>query len=150
MALQINKFGTKVCLFYDDATGESGIACLELAGEAIAKGSVLCYLIGGTSGKVTKCPVSGVSHSMPIGVALTSSSGDNQYIWVCKTGLVQVLPETDITAVFGNVLITSPDTAGLAGQSSIVPVDDHWDEIGHWAANGSGNGVLTLASIHFN
>lgn len=150
MALHINKFYEKVAMFYDDATGEAGFAVLETAGEEIAKGSVLVYLIGGTSGKVTKAPISGESKSMPHGVALTSASVDGQTLWVAKAGLVKVLPDTGINAAFGNILVTSTTTAGMVKQYSTVPAADHWDEVGLWAANGTGNGALTLASIHFN
>jgi len=150
MALVLNKLGGKVALFYDDATGEAGIAVLETAGEAIEKGNVTCYLIGGTSGKVMLTPTTGASHSMPAGVALTAASGDGVQFWNAKTGLVQVLPESGITAAMGNVLVTSTSAAGMAAQYSTVPAGDHWDELGHWAATGSGNGALTLASIHFN
>lgn len=141
--------GENIALFSDSATGERGLAVKVTAGETISKGNILVYLIGGTSGKVTKCPTTGVSHSMPVGVALTGGNTDAS-IWMATNGLVQVLPETDITAAFGNILITSPDTSGLAGQYSTVPTSDHWDEVGHWAETGSGNGVLALASIHFN
>jgi len=150
MALRLNKLYEKVALFYDDETFEAGLATLETADEAIEKGSVCCNLIGGTSGRVNKCPTTGVSHSMPIGVALTAAAGAASTFWLAIQGKVQVLPETDITATHGNVLVTSPDTAGRAAQYSTVPASDHWDEVGHWAATGSGNGVLTLAHLHFN
>lgn len=137
-------------MFYDDATGEAGLATLETAGEALAHGEVVCYLIGGTAGKVTKCPTTGVSHSMPVGVVLTAAAGDNSTCWVAKSGQVQVLPDTGITGTFGNVAVTSSTTAGRVKQYDTVPAADHWDEVGHFAATGSGNGALTLISLHFN
>ena len=142
--------GGKVALFYDSATGESGLACLEIAREALVKGNTTCYLIGGTSGKVSKVPTSGASHSMPAGVALTAASGDGATFWNAKTGLVQVLPESGVTAAMGNVIVSSTNEAGKVAQYSTVPTSDHWDELGHWTQTGSGAGVLTLASIHFN
>jgi len=143
--------GQKACLFYDSSTNEVGQALLATASEAIAKGQICCALIGGTSNKVSLCPTSGASHSMPIGVALTAASGDGQTFWLAQVGSkVQVLPESGITAAMGNVIVTSTSVAGRASQSSTVPGNDHWDEIGHFAENGSGAGALALAYIHAN
>ena len=146
----IIKLNGKIALWYNPTTGDSCIACLEIASEAIVKGNTTCYLIGGTSGKVSKVPTSGASHSMPAGVALTAASGNGATFWNAKTGLVQVLPESGVTAAMGNVIVSSTNEAGKVAQYSTVPVNDHWDELGHWTQTGSGAGVLTLASIHFN
>lgn len=141
----------KVAQFYDSSTGESGTATKELAGEALAKGEVLCSLILGTGKKITKIPTTGASHSMPIGVVLTAASGDGEYFWMAQPGSkVQVLPESGITAAKGNVLVTSTSAAGRVAQYSTVPTSDHWDEVGHWLEDGTGNGALTLAFLHFN
>jgi len=149
--LTLISIGGKAALFHDSATGDQGLATLETAGEALAKGEVLVCLIGGTSGKLTKCPTAGVSHSTPVGVALTSAAADGNTFWMAGSGSkVQVLPEAGITAAFGNILTTSPNTAGTVEQDANVPTTKHWDEVGHWAANGTGNGALTLAFIHFN
>lgn len=145
-----DKLKDSIQFFHDDATGEKCLAIKVTGGEAIDKGMVVCALIGGTSGKFTKVPISGVSHSMPVGVALTACSGDGQTFWMAICGLVQVKPDAAITAAMGNVIVSSDTTAGLVQQYSTVPAADHWDEIGHFTETGSGNGALALAIVHFN
>ena len=149
--LKLWDLGGKIAMFYDSSTGESGMASLEIASEAISKGNVVCSLIGGTTDKLSKVPTTGASHSMPVGVALTSASGDGQTFWMAMAGSkVQVLPDSTITAVKGYILASSPNTAGCVEHFNSAPVNDHWDEVGHWVKDGTGNGALTLAFIHFN
>ena len=151
MALRLNKLYEKVALFYDDEIGCMGIAILVTADEAIGKGSVCSVIQGGTANRVKKTPISGNENDMPIGVALTAAAGAGSTFWMCTNGLVQVLPDTGITAAQGYVITASSTTAGMVAQAATAPAAaTHFKEVGHWATTGTSNGALTLAYIHFN
>lgn len=146
----------KTTLYDDLIVGNSIITTLGgkgsrfTSGEALYEGEVVTVLIsGGANSTVVKVPTTGAVHSMPYGVVYKDVAGDAP-VWIITDGIAYVLPEAGITAARGNVCVTSPNTAGRVVQYSTVPTSDHWDEIGHFIANGTGNGAKTLAVIHQN
>lgn len=134
-------------------TDDGGLATSLVAGEALYQGEVVCVIQTGGGGSadntVMKCPTSGSEQSMPIGVVLAYAAASDP-VWVVVAGKAYVLPESGITAARGNVIYTSASAAGRAGQSATIPTNEHWREVGHFVANGTGNGVATLAVLHFN
>lgn len=134
-------------------TTDGGLAVKLVAGEALYQGEVVCVIQTGGGGSadntVMKCPTSGSEQSMPIGVVLAYAAASDP-VWVVVAGKAYVLPESGITAARGNVIYTSASAAGRAGQSATIPTNEHWREVGHFVANGTGNGVATLAVLHFN
>lgn len=126
-------------------TPEGGYAVLFTAAEALSQGEIVYFAQGGTADNVSKAPA---GNEMPVGVVYASAA-QGASVWVVTTGRVKVLPEAGITAAMGYVLYVGA-TAGRAGQSATAPANDHWKEVGHWAATGSGAGALTYALVHFN
>jgi hypothetical protein len=132
----------------DTAEGGRAIKCV--AGEALAKGEVVCYLQGGTQGRVYKCPTSGNSADMPIGIVYASVANAGDAVWIVVCGRAEVLPEAGLTLTMGYVCSVSTATSGRVTQESTPSTVQHWREVGHPELNGAGNGYLTFAMIHFN
>jgi hypothetical protein len=130
-------------------TDEGGRAILYTAGENLAKGEVVCFLQGGTGGRVYKCPTSGNSADMPIGIVYADATTGNS-IWIVCSGRAEVLPESGITLTMGYVCSVSTSTSGRVTQENTPSTVQHWRECGHPEANGSGNGALTFINVHFN
>lgn len=128
-------------------TPEGGIAVKMLAAGAIAKGEVVYVTTGASASKVIAKAV--IDCDMPVGVAYEAIA-DTAWGWVVISGFVQVLPLSNATAAKGNVIYCS-GTAGRVDQAASLPaVALHNREIGHFVENGSGNGALALAVVHFN
>lgn len=130
-------------------TAEGGCGNYETAGENLSKGEAVCYLQGGTAGRVYKCPTSGNSQDMPIGIVYAAATTGNSVI-IIKSGMAEVLPEAGLTLTQGYVISVSTSTAGRLTQENTPSAVQHWRECGHVKTNGSGNGALTLATVHFN
>jgi hypothetical protein len=130
-------------------TPEGGFGNYETAGETLVKGEVVCYLQGGTSGRVYKCPTTGDSHDMPIGVVYANASTGSA-VKIIKFGLAEVLPEAGLSLTMGYVITTSTTTAGRVTNSATPSTPAHWSECGHPKVSSSGNGVLTMCNVHFN
>jgi hypothetical protein len=128
-------------------TADQGFAIQMVAFQDISRGHVLAIRDGGSALQVEKNPV---DSDKPIGVAYNNAySGD--LIYVVISGLAYVLPDAAITAVQGYVMYSSGTTAGYAAQSASIPATtQHWREFGHFAENGSGDGVLARGILHFN
>jgi hypothetical protein len=143
--------GERVKMVFNDNTNERCLCILVTAGEAITKGSICAYFQSGASLVVKKVPTSGNENDMPVGVAYTSASGNGVTFWLAVQGIVQVLPNSDITASQGFVIYTSSSESGKAMQSaSALSPETHFKACGHWVKSGTGTGILTPAIIHFN
>jgi hypothetical protein len=128
-------------------TAEGGYAVKLIAGEALNKGEVVYINPAGADNNVYKAPT---SNEMPIGIVYATVTSTSS-VWIVVSGIAEVLPETGITAVRGDVIYTSASQAGRVEQAASVPVAaTHFRECGHFLANGSGAGVLTKAILHFN
>jgi hypothetical protein len=131
-------------------TDDGGLAIKLVAGETLVQGNIVnIKQSGGADGKVWKTPTSGDERFMPIGVALEAANA-NASVWIVVAGKAKVLPESGLTATRGYVVFASSSEAGRADDSATLPTTDHWAECGHWLYDGTGNGVLTLAVLHFN
>jgi hypothetical protein len=130
-------------------TADGGLAVKLVAGEALIKGNIVYVKqASGTDGRVWKAPI---DSDMPIGAVYDGGVSAGDDVWVTVAGKAQVLPETSITAVRGYVIYCSATTAGKVDQAATVPADPtHFRECGHFLADGSGAGELTLAVLHFN
>lgn len=128
-------------------TSEGGLYTLLVAGESLARGEVV-YIkdTSGADGKVWKCPT---SNDKPIGIVYANASA-NAAVKIVTNGIAYALPESGITAVRGNVMLTSTTAAGRVAQSAAPNTTEHWRECGHFLDTGSGNGALTRAVLHFN
>lgn len=128
-------------------TLEGGYAIKLIAGEALYKGEIVYMDISGVDLKVKKNPIDG---DMPIGVVHADAANDAA-VWIIVSGVAEVLPDSSVTATRGYVIYSSSTTAGRVEQAATVPaVTQHFREVGHFIATGSGNGALTKAIIHFN
>jgi hypothetical protein len=130
-------------------TDEGGRAILYTAGENLAKGEVVCFLQGGTGGRVYKCPTSGNSADMPIGIVYADATSGNS-VWIVCSGRAEALPEAGLTLTMGYVCSVSTSTSGRVTQENTPSTVQHWRECGHPEANGSANGALTFINVHFN
>lgn len=128
-------------------TDEGGYAVKVVAGEQLYRGEVV-YIkqTGGADGKVWKAPA---GNEMPVGVVFADAAADAE-VWIVKSGLAYVLPESGKTAARGYVIFVSASEAGRVDLSATAPGVEHWRECGHFLDTGSGNGALTRAFIHFN
>jgi hypothetical protein len=133
---------------YDDGI-ESYIAIKFTAQSNVLHGDVVCFDQSNNQ-RVKPVPTGGNEHDMPMGVGVENIDAGRSG-WVAIIGLVFVNPDDAITAVRGYVLTTSTTTAGRVAQTATVPAAAvHFDEVGHWYEDGSGNGKSSRAIIHFN
>ena len=143
--------GIKTARIIEAAPGYQGFAILVAANEDIKQGQVVCWLQGasGADNKVNLVPTTGNSLDMPIGVAVADINA-NATGWIIVAGYAMALPMTSVDPVRGYVIYCSATEAGYLDQAASGATAQHWREVGHWCADGTGNGALTLATLHFN
>lgn len=131
-------------------TPEGGLAVRVLAGENMARGDIV-YMrqAGGADNEYWRTPTSQFN---PTGTVWDTSVTAGNYFTMVVAGLGYIRPESGITATRGYVAFTSASEVGRADQDAAAPASsvEHFREVGHFVATGSGNGVATLAVIHFN
>jgi hypothetical protein len=136
-------------VFFSDhcAITNRGAFCItRTTSGTIVQGNVLS--ISQTSGDAILTPTTGNEADMPFGVAVKEKSAG--VWWVAVAGTTLVLPENAVTAAVGYVCYAGVQ-AGRASQSASIPGSaSHFREIGHFVEDGTGNGVATLAVLHFN
>ncbi len=130
-------------------TSIGGVAIKMTAGETLSKGNVVCLLQAGSAGVAAKVPTTGNELDMPVGV-VNSDASVNDAVWVTVAGIAEALPESWITAAIGDVAYCATNEAGRLLQAAGIGTAQHWREVGHWWAGGSGNGALTKIIVHFN
>jgi hypothetical protein len=130
-----------------------------LAGENLSKGNIVCipqngsgeliYRTPGNAGANPPYSAAREENDMPIGVVFEDavSGGD---VWVVVSGVAEALPMTTVTAAKGNIAYASSTELGRLNQAASAATAQHWREVGHWLATGTGNGVLAKIIIHFN
>lgn len=118
---------------------------LLVAGEALFQGEVV--KVGAVNGQVIKAAI---DDDMPVGTCYADIANGASG-WITVGGVGYAKPTAAVTATRGWVIYVSAATAGRVDQAALLPaVVNHNREVGHYLYNGTGNGVATLAMLHWN
>jgi hypothetical protein len=132
-----------------------GLAIKMTAGETVVEGNIVTHST--TADRTVLLPPynNADARQAPVGVCYSAAT-PGQDVWVVVGGFANVLPIAGVTATRGYYIYSSDDDAGSAGRAEqdsppgAAATVNHNGEVGHWTKNGTGNGALTLAIIHFN